>query len=44
MRPTEAWSDFVQRVFENEWVEVVGSMAGAGEQECWWSRGYLGLR
>ncbi len=27
--PTEGWSHFVQRVFEEEWVKKVGSMAGA---------------
>lgn len=27
--PTETWNEFVQRVFEEKWVEDVGEMAGA---------------
>jgi len=31
--PTEGWSHFVQRVFEEEWVKKVGSMAGAANKK-----------
>jgi len=31
--PTESWSQFIQRVFEDEWVKGVGSMAGAANKK-----------
>ena len=34
MRPTESWSEFVQRLFERKWVERVGSMAGAANKKA----------
>lgn len=34
IRPTESWNDFIQRIFEDEWVEKVGRMAGTANKEA----------
>lgn len=32
--PAESWEDFLQRIFEKEWIEVIGVMAGKTNQEA----------